>query len=101
MVRLDALDRQWLVVSPSQVILSRAERLLRIHPLRAADAMQLAAALLATREEPETAHSTLPTPVSPSPLGKRASLWFNPNPFLGHIYGVRLAKVNIGSIGIV
>jgi len=53
MARLNALDRQWLVVSPSQVILSRAERLLKIHPLRAADAMQLAAALLATREEPE------------------------------------------------
>lgn len=53
MARLGALDRQWLVVSPSQVILSRAERLLKIHPLRAADALQLAAALLATREEPE------------------------------------------------
>ena len=53
LVRLDALGRQWLVVSPSQVILSRAERILRIHLLRAADAMQLAAALLATREEPE------------------------------------------------
>ena len=53
MARLGALERQWLVVSPSQVILSRAERLLKIHALRSADAMQLAAALLATREEPE------------------------------------------------
>lgn len=53
MVRLRALSRQWLIVSPSQVLLSRAERLLKIHPLRAADALQLAAALLATREEPE------------------------------------------------
>lgn len=53
MARLGALDRQWLVVSPSQAILSRAERLLKIHPLRAADSLQLAAALLATREEPE------------------------------------------------
>lgn len=53
MARLSALDRQWIVVSPSQVILSRAERLLKIHPLRAADSLQLAAALLATREEPE------------------------------------------------
>jgi hypothetical protein len=53
MARLGALCRQWTVVSPSQVILSRAERLLKVHPLRAADSMQLAAALLATREEPE------------------------------------------------
>lgn len=51
--RLDALDQQWLVVSPSQALVSRAERLLRVHPLRAADAMQLAAALLACREEPK------------------------------------------------
>ena len=53
MVRLNELNLQWLIVSPSQVILSRAERLLKVHPLRAADAMQLAAALLAVREEPE------------------------------------------------
>jgi len=50
-LRLESLDAQWMVVSPSEVILPRAERLLRVHSLRAADAMQLAAALLATREE--------------------------------------------------
>lgn len=59
MARLRALDGQWHVVSPSQAILSRAERLLKVHPLRAADSLQLAAALLATREEPE--HSTFHT----------------------------------------
>lgn len=53
MVRLEVLGQQWQVVSPSQVILSRSERLLRVHPIRAADALQLAAALVATREEPE------------------------------------------------
>ena len=53
MARLGALAGQWHVVSPSQLILPRAERLLKIHSLRAADAMQLAAALLAAREEPE------------------------------------------------
>jgi predicted nucleic acid-binding protein len=51
--RLEALDRLWQVVSPSTVLLLRAERLLRLHPLRAADALQLAAALLASGEEPE------------------------------------------------
>lgn len=64
MARLEALDRQWLVVTPSQVVLLRAERLLRLHPLRAADALQLAAALLASGEEPQgctfhTSDSTL------------------------------------------
>jgi predicted nucleic acid-binding protein len=49
--RLDSLADQWMVVSPSEIILLRAERLLKVHPLRAADALQLAAALLATREE--------------------------------------------------
>ena len=49
--RLDLLAEQWMIVAPSDLILPRAERLLRVHPLRAADATQLAAALLATREE--------------------------------------------------
>lgn len=53
MTRLRALDQRWMVVSPSQAILSRTERLLKLHPLRAADSLQLAAALLATREDPE------------------------------------------------
>ena len=49
--RLELLAEQWMIVLPSEVILPRAERLLRVHPLRAADAIQLAAALLATKEE--------------------------------------------------
>ena len=53
MIRLDALAEQWRVVSPSDIVLLRAERLLRVHPLRAADALQLAAALIASREEPQ------------------------------------------------
>jgi predicted nucleic acid-binding protein len=53
LARLGALERQWQVVSPSQAILARAERLLKVHSLRAADSLQLAAALLATREEPD------------------------------------------------
>jgi hypothetical protein len=49
--RLDALSEQWIQVSPSPALAARAERLLRIHPLRAADAMQLAAALVALQEQ--------------------------------------------------
>lgn len=53
MTRLEAIAEQWLLVSPSDVVLLRAERLLRVHSLRAADAMQLAAALIASGEDPQ------------------------------------------------
>lgn len=44
-----ALEAAWTEVSPSQALRDRAERLLGVHPLRAADAFQLAAALLWSR----------------------------------------------------
>lgn len=50
--RLEALAALWRVVRPADLVLVRAERLLRIHPLRAADALQLAAALVAVSEDP-------------------------------------------------
>ncbi|MGH7900071.1 MAG: type II toxin-antitoxin system VapC family toxin [Candidatus Binatia bacterium] len=43
------LVAQWSEVSPGTRLRSRAERLLSVHPLRAADAYQLAAALVWTR----------------------------------------------------
>lgn len=48
--RLEALRKQWVVVGPSEFCLERADRLVTIHPLRAADAFQLSAALLACEE---------------------------------------------------
>ncbi|MDP9265960.1 MAG: type II toxin-antitoxin system VapC family toxin [Chloroflexota bacterium] len=42
---LAALSRAWAEVQPSQAVRTSAERLLRRHPLRAADAFQLASAL--------------------------------------------------------
>jgi predicted nucleic acid-binding protein len=50
MARLDALSERWALVRPTDLVLARAERLLRVHPLRAADAFQLAAALVACEE---------------------------------------------------
>lgn len=41
-------------VSPSDELRRRAARLLAVHPLRAADALQLAAALLWCEEQPHT-----------------------------------------------
>ncbi len=43
---LDALSEAWSEVTPTDALRARAERLLAVHPLRAADAFQLAAALV-------------------------------------------------------
>jgi uncharacterized protein len=45
---LSALAGEWSEVQPSELVRQRAERLLMVHPLRAADAWQLSAALLWT-----------------------------------------------------
>ena len=50
--RLGALAAGWVEIRPLDRIRRRAIRLLRVHPLRAADALQLAAALTASAEEP-------------------------------------------------
>ena len=49
---LQQLADQSVEVQPTDPVRLRAERLLRIHPLRAADALQLAAALVFTGEHP-------------------------------------------------
>jgi len=46
---LVALAAEWTEVLPSEPLRQRSERLLAVHPLRAADAFQLAAALLWSR----------------------------------------------------
>ncbi len=48
--RLADLAQSWVEIEPLAVVRDRALRLLRVHPLRAADAMQLAAALVACHE---------------------------------------------------
>jgi predicted nucleic acid-binding protein len=50
--RLRALSGQWQEVSPVDAIRSAAQRLLRVHPLRTADSLQLAAATLVSEHEP-------------------------------------------------
>jgi predicted nucleic acid-binding protein len=46
--RLDALKGVWTEVQPSEKVRVIARRLLRTHPLRSADAQQLAAAIIAS-----------------------------------------------------
>jgi predicted nucleic acid-binding protein len=50
--RLDLLKEEWHEVQPTDRTRSIGRRLLRVHPLRAADALQLAAAVLASEGEP-------------------------------------------------
>lgn len=49
--RLSKIAEQWIEVSPTHEVRDRAIRLLRMHQLRAADAFQLAAALVFCREQ--------------------------------------------------
>lgn len=51
--RLDSLVRHVDAVAPTDDLQRRAARLLAVHPLRAADALQLAAALVWCEEHPQ------------------------------------------------
>jgi predicted nucleic acid-binding protein len=49
--RLRALGESWQEVLPTEAVRTTAQRLLRVHALRAADSMQLAAAVVAAEYE--------------------------------------------------
>ena len=53
-MRLAAFQRIWSEVEPERALRDNATRLLRTHDLRAADALQLAAALVAADGEPRS-----------------------------------------------
>ncbi len=50
--RLKRLSDGWHEIEPSEVVRENAVRFLRVHPLRAADALQLAAAFIAAERRP-------------------------------------------------
>ena len=52
--RLKQLADGWYEIEPSEIIRENAVRFLRVHPLRAADALQLAAAFLAAERRPSS-----------------------------------------------
>ena len=52
--RLDELAAAWHEVAPVAPIRQVAARLLRVHPLRAADGLQLAAATIASENDPRS-----------------------------------------------
>jgi len=49
---LSRLTEEWSEVLPGELVRKRTERLLAVHPLRAADAFQLGAALVWAEEKP-------------------------------------------------
>lgn len=52
LTRLDALRERWDEIEPTEPVRRTARRLLRVHPLRGGDALQLAAALVASEADP-------------------------------------------------
>jgi uncharacterized protein len=54
--QLSALEKAWSEVISIERVRERARRLLETHPLRAADSLQLAAALLTPRRIPKASH---------------------------------------------
>lgn len=50
--RLDELASGWHEIGPGEIVRETAMRFLRVHPLRAADALQLAAAFVAAENRP-------------------------------------------------
>lgn len=52
MGRLDSLAEAWNEVQPTAALRAAARRLLRVHSLRATDALQLAAAIIAAEGMP-------------------------------------------------
>ena len=53
-VRLSALQAGWHEVEPGEGVRESAKRLLRVHDLRSADALQLAAAIFVAEARPST-----------------------------------------------
>ena len=54
LARLDDLKHDWHEIQPGQAVRITARRLLRVHSLHAADALQLAAAIAASEHNPAT-----------------------------------------------
>lgn len=52
--RLVDLELSWSEVQPIERLRIHATRLLRVHPLRASDSLQLAAAIVAAEDQPRT-----------------------------------------------
>jgi predicted nucleic acid-binding protein len=57
--RLEALKADWSEVEPSKAVRRIARRLVRSHPLQAGDALQLAAAIVGSGDDPSVLSNRL------------------------------------------
>jgi len=76
--QLALLADSWIEIEPLEQVRRRAIRLLRLHPLRAADALQLAAALTAAGEDPQRWTWSAATSVSRPPRAAKGSEFSEP-----------------------
>lgn len=53
---LERLIKDWSEINAVELVRERAHRLLEVHPLRAADALQLGSALVASGDQPQGFH---------------------------------------------
>jgi hypothetical protein len=70
---LGKLANQWVEILPAEDIRQQAERLLSLHALRAADALQLAAALRGAKGFPKGGNSSARISCSQTPPPKKVS----------------------------
>ena len=56
--RLDSLAASWRELQPTELVRRTAKRVLRVHDLRSADSLQLAAALVAAEDHPASLEFT-------------------------------------------
>ena len=75
--RLEALARSWHEVQPSEPVRRAAQRLLRLHTLRALDALQAAAALVLAEHDPSS--------LSVVCLDTRLAVALRPEGFVVHV----------------
>jgi len=73
--RLKQIADAWHEVEPSELVRENAVRFLRVHPLRAADALQLAAAFVGADAGPHRFRWSRWTNVLPMRCGRRGSPW--------------------------
>ena len=93
--RLDVFAESWREVAATDPVRRAAARLLRVHPLRAADALQLAAAIVASEGEPRT----LPLVTFDERLADAADR-ARASPWSGHERGIVRAEGTAGTVAV-
>lgn len=73
--RLKQTANAWHEIEPGEIIRESATRFLRVHALRAADALQLAAAFIAAARRPHRSRLSRSMSASPMRCGRKVLHW--------------------------